>query len=72
MRRTHQSRTHTGPDIKIYTIGKHEGAQQQLQLPVRHIAHATDTVTRPCASCHAFLASLAKVPAVSSDLAALE
>ena len=64
-------RTHTGAGIEIYTIGKHGGPQQQLQ--VRPIyPHATDAVTWPCASCHAFLASLATVPAVPSGLAALE
>ena len=71
MRGTHQPLTHTGPGIEIYTIGKHEGAQQQLPggtLPTC----ATDVVTCPCASCHAFLASLAMVPDVPSGLAALE
>ena len=71
MHRTRRPRTHTGAFIEIYTIGKHGGPQQQLL--VRPIyPHATDAVTWPCAYCHAFLASLATVPAVPSGLAALE
>ena len=76
MHQTRRSRTYTGAGIEIYSLDKHEGPQQQL--PVRpiyrstHMRHATDAVTSPCASCHAFLASLATVPAMHSGLAALE
>jgi len=71
MHQTRRSRTHTGAGIEIYSLDKQRGPQQQL--PVRPIyPHATDAVTWPCASCHAFLASLATVPAVHSGLAALE
>jgi len=71
MYRTHRPRTHSGAAIDKHTIGKHEGAQQQL--PVRLILqHATNAVTWPCAPCHAFLASLAMIPAVPSALEALE
>ena len=71
MHRTHQPRTHAGASIDTHTIGKHAGAQQQLPVRLIH-QHATDEVTWPCAPCHAFLASLAMIPAVPSALAARE